>query len=72
MSGNTPPKHALIASARAKADEFVAKNDKSGRARAKQAILQELNNQMQIRADKMRIIGRATGSHDENAKYKER
>ena len=74
MSGNTPPKGASMASATGKADQFVAKNDKSCRSRAKLAILQELNNQMQIRADKMRIVGKATGSpsQDQYTEFDER
>ena len=47
MSQKESPKANLLANAKAKADEYAIKNDKSGRARTKQAILhlQELNNQ---------------------------
>ena len=58
MSQKESPKAYLLASAKAKADEYAIKNDRSGRTRTKQAILQELNNQMQLRAEKMRLTNK--------------
>ena len=58
MNQKECPKANLLANAKSKADEYAIKNDKSGRARTKQAILQELNNQMQLRAEKMRLINK--------------
>ena len=72
MSQKELPKANILASAKAKADEYAIKNDKSGRARTKQAILQELNNQMQLRAEKMRLINKDEDDISHTANVKDR
>ena len=47
-----------ISDAVGKADKYAAQNDKSSRAKAKQAILSELNTQLLIRAEKVKLKGR--------------
>lgn len=49
---NTPtkPKKLLVSTAKNKAKEFAAKDDKSTRVLAKQAILKELNTQLFVKA----------------------
>ena len=41
-----------------KADKFAAEDDKGLRSKAKQAILQELNTQFQVKAEKIRLRNR--------------
>ena len=57
MDKKTTGKTFSMAGAVAKAANFASKNDQPVRAKAKQAILQELNNQLQVKAKKMRIVG---------------
>ncbi len=57
MDKKATGKKTLMSGAVAKAANFASKNDQPVRAKAKQAILQELNNQLQVKAQKMRIVG---------------
>ena len=57
---NEPPPHAnsTLSEVKAKAERFAARNDQSLRVQAKQAILRELNRDLQIRAEKVRLKDR--------------
>ena len=54
------PLHAksTLSEVKAKADKFAAQNDQSLRVQAKQAILRELNRDLQIRAEGVRLKDR--------------
>ncbi|CAH3176689.1 unnamed protein product, partial [Porites evermanni] len=64
---NTPtkPKRLSVSTARQKAKEFAAKDDKSTRVLAKQAILKELNTQLLVKAEGIIPQNR---KHEEKAK----
>lgn len=64
---NTPtkPKRLSVSTARHKAKEFAAKDDKSTRVLAKQAILKELNTQLLVKAEGITPQNR---KHEEKAK----
>ena len=65
---NTPtkPKQLSVTTARHKAKEFAAKDDKSTRVLAKQALLKELNTQLFVKAQGIAPQNRNTGEKSGN------
>lgn len=65
---NTPtkPKRLSVSTARHKAKEFAAKDDKSTRVLAKQAILKELNTQLLVKAEGITPQNRKHGEKAKN------
>lgn len=65
---NTPtkPKKLSVSAAKQKAKQFAAKDDKSTRVLAKQAILKELSTQLVVRAQGVAPQSRRKGGKSEN------
>ena len=65
---NTPTKskQSSVTAARHKAKEFAAKDDKSTRVLAKQALLKELNTQLIVKAQGIAPQNRKTGERSGN------
>ncbi|XP_029212912.2 protein SFI1 homolog [Acropora millepora] len=62
----TKPKQLSVASAKHKAKEFAAKDDKATRVLAKQAILKELNSQLIVKAEAIAPKNRKAGEQGGN------
>lgn len=62
----TKPKQLSVASAKHKAKEFAAKDDKATRVLAKQAILKEINSQLIVKAEAIAPKNRKAGEQGGN------